>query len=95
MNKYIAIGDIGPILSGETIKPTITLWNRLESRPRTDDFNRALKAEIRDPLWMLTKQWQMGEFNGDDAGSLQTHGQEAGWPSSDEDPRECRPAKDH
>lgn len=49
--------------------PTITLWNRLEGRPRTDDFDRALKAEIRDPLWMLTKQWQMGEFQGDDAGT--------------------------
>jgi len=49
--------------------PTITVWNRLEGRPRTADFDRALRAEIRDPLWMLTKQWQMGEFRGDDAGS--------------------------
>ena len=49
--------------------PTITMWNRIEGRPRKSDFNRALKAEIRDPLWMLTKQWQMGEFEGDDAGS--------------------------
>ena len=24
---------------------------------------------MRDPLWMLTRQWQMGEFHGDDAGS--------------------------
>ena len=50
-------------------RPTITLWNRLEPRPRTTDFERALKAEIRDPLWMLSKQWQMGEFQGEDAGS--------------------------
>lgn len=49
--------------------PTITLWNRLEGRPRTHDFGRALKAEVRDALWMLTRQWQMGEFEGDDAGS--------------------------
>ncbi|MGL4622268.1 MAG: hypothetical protein ACRCZS_24950, partial [Chroococcidiopsis sp.] len=49
--------------------PTITTWNRLEGRPRTDKFDRALKAEVRDALWMLTKQWQMGEFQGDDAGS--------------------------
>lgn len=49
--------------------PSITLWNRLEGRPRAKNFDRALKAEIRDPLWMLTKQWQMGEFKGDDAGS--------------------------
>lgn len=44
-------------------------WNRLEGRPRTEDFDRALKAEVRDALWMLSKQWQMGEFKGDDAGS--------------------------
>jgi hypothetical protein len=50
--------------------PTITMWNRLEGRPRTADFDRALTAEIRDPLWMLTKQWQLGEFRADDAGSV-------------------------
>jgi hypothetical protein len=49
--------------------PTITVWNRLEGRPRSDDFSRALKAEVRDALWMLTKQWQIGEFFADDAGS--------------------------
>jgi hypothetical protein len=49
--------------------PTVTVWNRLEGRPRTQSFERALRAEIRDPLWMLTKQWQMGEFRGADAGS--------------------------
>lgn len=47
--------------------PTITGWNRLESRPRKQEFNRSLQAEIRDPLWMLTRQWQMGEFQGEDA----------------------------
>lgn len=49
--------------------PTIVMWNRLEGRPRTHHFDKALKAEVRDALWMLTKQWQMGEFKGDDAGS--------------------------
>lgn len=50
-------------------RPGITFWNRLEGRPRADKFDRALRAEVRDPLWMLTRQWQMGEFRGDDAGS--------------------------
>ncbi|MFD9789822.1 hypothetical protein ACFWXK_02600 [Streptomyces sp. NPDC059070] len=49
--------------------PTVGLWNRLEGRPRTTDFARALRAEVRDPLWMLTRQWQLGEFRGADAGS--------------------------
>ena len=49
--------------------PAITVWNRLEGRPRTPEFDRALRAEVRDALWMLTRQWQLGEFRGDDAGS--------------------------
>jgi hypothetical protein len=53
----------------DRLHPAITRWNRLEGRPRTHDFDRALKAEVRDALWLLSKQWQMGEFEGDDAGS--------------------------
>ncbi|HEY2673166.1 MAG TPA: hypothetical protein VGJ07_22750 [Rugosimonospora sp.] len=49
--------------------PTVGVWNRLEGRPRTTDFDRALRAEVRDPLWLLTRQWQLGEFRGADAGS--------------------------
>ncbi len=52
--------------------PTITAWNRLEGRPRRPDFARALKAEVRDAMFMLSRQWQMGEFQGDDAGSPAT-----------------------
>jgi hypothetical protein len=49
--------------------PTVTTWNRLEGRPRTADFVRSMRAEVRDPLWMLARQWQLGEFEADDAGS--------------------------
>lgn len=49
--------------------PVVRGWNRLEARPRTEDFGRSLRAEVRDPLWMLTRQWQYGEFRGEDAGS--------------------------
>src|SRR5215207_8973304 len=49
--------------------PSVTVYNRLEGRPRTVAFDRSLRAEVRDPLWMLTRQWQVGEFAADDAGS--------------------------
>ncbi|MBF6222796.1 hypothetical protein IU479_32440 [Nocardia abscessus] len=49
--------------------PTLTQWNRLEGRPRTAIFDRSVRAEVRDGLWMLTRQWQLGEFRADDAGS--------------------------
>jgi hypothetical protein len=63
------IDNIAPLLS-EHAFPTVMMWNRIEGRPRsTKNFDRALKAEVRDALWMLSRQWQMGEFEGDDAGS--------------------------
>jgi hypothetical protein len=49
--------------------PRVVAFNRLETRPRTLDFTRSLRAEVRDPLWMLTRQWQFGEFQGEDAAS--------------------------
>ncbi len=69
MNDFIAIQNIQEVLDRKVLLPTVVLWNRLEGRPRTKNFTRALRAEVRDPLWMLCKQWQTGEFKGDDAGS--------------------------
>jgi len=48
---------------------SITWWNRVEPRPRTSDIVSPLQARIRDPLWLLTRQWQLGEFLGVDSGS--------------------------
>jgi hypothetical protein len=62
------IENIGAALESRAF-PTVTMWNRLEGRPRTADFARSLRAEVRDPLWMLARQWQMAEFVADDAGS--------------------------
>jgi hypothetical protein len=53
-------------------RPHVVAFNRLEARPRTRDFTRSLAAEVRDPLWMLTRQWQFGEFKGEDAASCVT-----------------------
>lgn len=48
-------------------------WNRLEPHPRTDDQSAAvaagLEARVRDPLWLLGRQWQFREFEGEDTGS--------------------------
>jgi hypothetical protein len=49
---------------------SVTGWTRLEPRPRSRDFARGLEARVHDPLWMLARQWQVGEFKADDAGSL-------------------------
>src|SRR5437870_9240613 len=68
MSSALKVADLKASLRKREI-PTITTWNRLEARPRSQSFERALRAEVRDALWLLTKQWQMGEFRGSDAGS--------------------------
>ena len=42
--------------------PTVSRWNRLEPYGRTLDLEGGLRAEVHDPLWMLGRQWQLGEF---------------------------------
>jgi hypothetical protein len=59
---------------------SITIWTRLEpdTAPADEGFNSTLRdrllavgvqARVQDPLWMLGRQWQFGEFQGEDAGS--------------------------
>lgn len=52
--------------------PSVTAYSRLEASPRDNNFDRSLRAEVRDPLWMLTRQWQLGEFLATDGGSPYT-----------------------
>ena len=49
--------------------PSLLFWNRLEPQPGSNDLSVALRCEIRDALWMLARQWQMGEFRAEDAGT--------------------------
>lgn len=49
--------------------PALLGANRLEARPRSPEFNRALRAEVRDPAWLLARQWQMHEFRAEDRGA--------------------------
>ena len=42
---------------------------RLEPNHRSPDIESGLAARVHDPLWLLTRQWQFGEFAAQDAGS--------------------------
>jgi hypothetical protein len=42
---------------------------RLEPLTRSNEVATGLAASIHDPAWLLTRQWQFGEFAGQDAGS--------------------------
>src|SRR6266481_2983376 len=43
-------------------------WTRLEPQSVTGDPRPGLEARVHDPLWLVARQWQLGEFVGEDAG---------------------------
>jgi hypothetical protein len=49
--------------------PSLTYWSQLQPSARVNSIAESLAAQVRDPAWMLCRQWQLGEFNGADAGS--------------------------
>ena len=48
---------------------TYPSWQKPEPHYSDRDPSRGIKASVYDPLWMLTRQWQLGEFEGEDSGS--------------------------
>lgn len=56
---FIAAGSCEPL----------RVWARLEPRLREVEFDDALAARVHDPMFMLARQWQFGEFAGEDGGS--------------------------
>lgn len=53
-----AVSDVNPVMS-----------ERIEGRTRDNDITEALRFRGHDPLWMLTRQWQLGEFRGNNVGT--------------------------
>lgn len=49
--------------------PQPTFAQLLETRTREGDITDALRFRVYDPLWMLSRQWQLGEFRGNNAGT--------------------------
>src|SRR4051812_8148514 len=50
---------------------SVTSWFRIE--PQSDDLvpgpDRGLAARVYDAAWMIGRQWQVGELDGEDAAS--------------------------
>ena len=46
------------------------LVTRYEGRARKKDYAQALSFEAHDPMWLLTRQWQFGRFQGNDCGTM-------------------------
>ena len=47
--------------------PSITSWVRLEPRSHDATMREGIRARVYDPLWLLARQWQVGEFEGEDS----------------------------
>jgi hypothetical protein len=65
INKSIASQKI----TGLYKIPSITGVTRLETQPTAVNLKAGLQAQLADPLWMLSRQWQFNEFQGEDAGT--------------------------
>jgi hypothetical protein len=50
-------------------QPSITGATRLETLPTAISMKTGLQAPLADPLWLLARQWQFNEFQGEDAGT--------------------------
>jgi len=65
--------DAGPgaekTLSGVSTSSSITSWSRLEPQNTEVDIGLTTRARLFDPLWLMARQWQMGEFQAEDAGT--------------------------
>jgi hypothetical protein len=44
-------------------------WDRIEPHTRDPELEEGLQARLGDPLWLMARQWQVGEFRGEDAAS--------------------------
>jgi hypothetical protein len=56
-------------LLGIPTTSSVTTWTRLEPLCRDADIGTSSSARLFDPMWLMTRQWQMGEFQSEDAGS--------------------------
>ena len=61
---------------------------RIEGRTRDTNYTEALRLRVHDPLWMLARQWQMGEFRGNNAGSAVSVQCEVNYDDCSKDPIE-------
>jgi hypothetical protein len=53
-------------IAAMAVSPTVT---RLEPQSTTGDPGPGVEARVHDPLWLMGRQWQLGEFEGEDAGT--------------------------
>ena len=70
LTQQVAFLNVLPVPAPPDPAPgSITSWTRLEPQCRNADMGRSVGARLFDPLWLMARQWQMGEFQAVDAGT--------------------------
>lgn len=72
INEYITAGNNIRLSEDEIEKLSESQFSfpvRVEPKTRRDDLTESLRYCVYDPLWMLSRQWQMGEFRANNAGT--------------------------
>lgn len=64
----VKTSQLSAVVAG-LVQAEATTCYRLEASPDGDGYDEALAARVADPLWLLGRQWQFREFDGEDAGS--------------------------
>jgi hypothetical protein len=65
--NVVAVRPLSEALKAIALEPPA--WTRLEPQSVTGDPAPGLEARVGDPCWLLLRQWQFGEFEGEDAGT--------------------------
>jgi hypothetical protein len=65
--RFVAARPIPDMLQVIALEPPG--WTRLEPQSLTGDPTPGLEGRVHDPLWLLARQWQFGEFLGENAGT--------------------------
>jgi hypothetical protein len=80
---------LSPALAALGLGRMAPAFTRLEPQSVSGDPSPGLEARVHDPLWMLGRQWQLGEFHGEDVGTpiavhvLTTAARVAAWQPGD------------
>ncbi|MEO7085891.1 MAG: hypothetical protein ABI442_17450, partial [Gemmatimonadaceae bacterium] len=67
--NLISAREVSPALEALRLGGMPPAFTRLEPQSVSGDPTPGLEARVHDPLWMLGRQWQLGEFHGEDVGT--------------------------
>jgi hypothetical protein len=65
--ELVAVTELSPVLAAIAVAPPAL--TRLEPQSVSGDPAPGAVAAVADPLWMLGRQWQLGELLGEDVGT--------------------------